>query len=507
MFFKTIRKGVIVGFLVVLQLVIGSWSHAETLRLAVPTPYTFRGHPFELYVGGSVKSAIFDGLTQISLKGEVTPALSLSWRTVTDTEWEFQLRPNVVFHNGVPVTAEAVVAVLNYITQDEAQRFWIAQQLSTVRSAHAVDPMTVRVTTKLPDPLLARRMSLLRVVDMQAWTELGEVAFSENPAGTGPYRAVSWGPNATRVQLEAFDLTWRPPVDVDFIDMRVVADGARRVQALLSGEIDLAVNLDPDAAPTLETGGFKLLTTPNPIIIALGFRTVDADGSPLLDKRVRQALNYAVNKTQIVDFILDGRVTVATQGAIPGVAGYNPDVLSYQHNIDKARSLLAEAGYPNGFNLVVAVWAGQVPGDTLIFQQVAQDLAAVGVTTELRQTPMQDFGRRRQTGDWRDIQVVTTTLSNRNMFDSLIALESVSCSRRPTAFFCDPELDLAIDAARFVMDPAERIPLLQQAMAKAVETASVLFLINYSDFVAMRPNIKGYEVRSDGILFEKLTID
>lgn len=479
-------------------------AYAATLRLAVSTPYTFRGHPFELYLGGSVKSALFDGLTQISLTGELSPALALSWEAVTDTEWVFRLRPETWFHNGAPVTAESVAAVLNHITKAEAQRFWMAQQLSTVLSAHAIDSSTVKIVTKLPDPLLARRMSLLRVVDMRAWEEKGEVEFSEFPVATGPYRAVSWGPNATRVKFEAFEQAWRRHQDIDVIDMRVVPDGSRRVQALLSEEIDLAVNLTPDDIVTLESAGLKTVTVPNPIIIALGLRTVDAEGSPLLDIRVRQALNYAVNKSQIVRFILDDRMTVATQAAIPGVAGYNPDIQPYTYDPDKARALLADAGYSNGLNLVVAVWTGQVPGDTLIFQQVAQDLARVGINTELRQLPLQEFSRRRVTGDWRDIQIVTTTLNSRNMFDSLTALENVACMRRPTPFFCDPELDSAIDKARFVMDPTERNRLLQQAMAKAVETASAVFLVNYSDIVAMQPNIDGYEVRSDGIMFEKL---
>ena len=482
-------------------------AHAKTMRLAVPTHYTTRGHPFELYGGGSVKSALFGGLAQISLTGELAPALALSWDSVTDTEWEFRLRPDVWFHNGAPVTAESVVAVLSYIVKDEAQRFWIAQQLSTVRSAHVVDPLTLRVTTLLPDPLLARRMSVLRVVDMQAWEEMGEVAFSDRPVATGPYRAVSWGPNATRVRLEAFEKSWRPHRDVDVVDMRVVSDGTRRVQALLSDEVDLAVNLSPDAILALEAAGLKILTVPNPIIIALSFKTANAAGSPLLDGRVRQALNYAVNKSRIVRFILGDRMSVATQAAIPGVAGYNPEVRSYAYDPDRARALLKDAGYGDGLHLVVAVWTGQVPGDVLVFQQVAQDWADVGITAEMRQMPLPEFTRRYQTGDWRDIQIVTNTLSSRHLFDSLTALEAVSCKRQPTALFCDPNLDRAIDAARYVMDPNKRIALLQKAMAVAVDTASSVFLVNYTDIVAMRTDINGYEVRSDGIMFERLTID
>ena len=478
---------------------------AATIRLAVPTPYTFMGHPFEIYAGGSVKSALYDGLTQISLTGELSPALALSWEPVSDTEWVFRLRPEAQFHNGAPVLADSIAAILNHITRAESQRFWMAQQLSSVRSAHVIDSLTVQVVTNLPDPLLARRMSLLRVVDMLEWKERGEVGFAENPVATGPYRAVSWGPNATRVKFEAFEHSWRRHGDVEAIDMRVVADGTRRVQALLSGEIDLAVNLDPDAIGVLEAAGLKIVKVPNPIIIALGLRTVDAEGSPLLDKRVRQALNYAINKSQIVHYILNDNMSVATQGAIPGVAGYNPNIQSYGYDPEKARALLADAGYADGFTLVTAVWGGQVPGDTLIFQQVAQDLRYVGIKTEMRQLPLQEFMRRRGTGDWRDIQMITTTLTSRNLFDSLTALEAVSCTRKPTPFFCDPDLDFAIDAARYEMDRSTRVGLLQQAMAKAVEIASSVFLVNYSDIVAMSDDISGYEVRSDGILFEKMT--
>ena len=341
---------------------------------------------------------------------------------------------------------------------------------------------------------------------MVSWKKTGALAFSENPVGTGPYRLMSWGPNATNIRLAAFAGAWRHSNNVDTIQMKVLTDGTRRVQALLSGEIDIAVNIDPDALDLLKDAGMKTAVMPNPSVVGIGLKTVNAARSPLLDVRVRRALNHAVNKSAISDQILHGLMPVASQGATPGVVGYNAAIAPYAFDPDKARALLLEAGYPSGFTMVLGIWTGQVPGDAQIFQQVAQDLAGVGVKVELHVLPYADFSHRLLSGNWQGIDAFSFNLSSRSMFDALSVLESYSCSRLPAPFFCAAEIDQVITDVRYEMNPAVRERKLQAAMATSVSMAPLIFLVNYADVVAMQPNVKGYEVRSDGILFEKISI-
>jgi len=485
---------------------LASPTKAETLRLAISTPDMNRGDPFARYLGGTLKAAIFDGLTQIALTGEIQPALALSWTAVSNTEWIIRLRPDAKFSNGRAVTAQSVVAVLDYLRSPEAQRHWTASELASINHADAIDDLTLKLITKEPDPLLPRRLSVMTVPDMLAWSEMGEVAFAENPVGTGPYNVASWGPGGSDITLNAAPTAWRKPQTFTSIEMKVVTDATRRVQALLSGEVQLAVNLDPDALDPLKQAGLKTLIVPNPIVVAVGLKTADAFGSPLLDVRVRRALNHAVNTSAISLQILHGLMQPASQGVTEGTVGHNPAITRYEYDPTKARALLSEAGYPKGFAMTMGVWTGQVPGDAMMFQQVAQDLANVGVKVELRILPYQEFSRRMTASDWKGIEALSLVWTSRNMLDALPTLEQYSCDRKPSSFFCDRDLDRAIDDVRFEMDPDVRTKRLQSAMATAVAAAPSIFLVNYADVVAMQPAMNGYEVRSDGILFEKMTI-
>lgn len=479
-------------------------AQAQLLRLAVSTTTPILGHPFERYAGGHIKSSVFDGLTQITISGEVKPALALSWHPETTTKWLFKLRPDVLFQNGAPFSAESVVELFDYLDSPQAKRFFIAQELSLIHSVRALDPLTVEIHTVRPDPLLPRRMSLLRVVDMAAWRDKGEAEFTLSPVGTGPFIVNSWGDNATQIKLQAFESSWRQSQHVKRIEMNVVLDSTRRMQALLSGEVDIAVNIDPDGVQFLEQAGYKTKTTPNPIVVGLGIRNINADKSPLMDKRVRQALNHAVNKEAIVKYIHLGHMSAASQGVTPGVFGFNPSIEPYSYDVERAKSLLAESGYPDGFSIVIGAAVGQVPGDSLMYQQVAQDLRSVGLKVELRSLSFPEFSRRIRSGDWDDIGAFTATWSSRNHFDAMSALESHSCIRTPTPFFCDERIVHDLEAAQHEMDASKREKLLQNIMSETVDQAPSIFLVNYSDIVGMRSDIMGYELRSDGIPIEKI---
>jgi len=480
-------------------------SSAETVRLGASTPAVTRGAPFAANVGGGVKSSVYDGLTQISQEGALQPALALAWKMTSPLRWRFQLRPGVLFQNGRPFDAETVVANVRYLKSAEAQVFTAAQDLSIVRDISLIDSLTVEFETNAPDPVFPRRLSFVSMVEPQAWAQLGPDGYADAPVGTGPYRVVDWGPAANHIVLDAFPQSWRKITAVTGIEMLTIPDATARFNALLSGSIDLAVNMDPDTIEVSKQAGLKTFLHPRPIVLAIAFRNLRDDKSPLLDKRVRQALNHAVNKQTIVDQLLYGTTDIASQEATATVVGHNPRIEPYSYDPAKSKELLRQAGYADGFSMTIAVFAGQVSGDTLIFQQVSQDLAAVGVQVKLRILPFPEFGRRRAAGDWSGIDGFSTVWSNLSLFDVMPTLEKLTC-RQIGAFFCAPELTDRIDAARIELVDAKRVSMLQDIMSEVHDLAPSLLLVENADIVIMRGGIDSYRSRNDGILFDQMEL-
>jgi peptide/nickel transport system substrate-binding protein len=226
---------------------------------------------------------------------------------------------------------------------------------------------------------------------------------------------------------------------------------------------------------------------------------------PLHDQRVRQALNYAVDKSAIADVILRGTAQAVGQGGIPGVTGYNPDVKPYPRDIAKAKALLAEAGYGKGLKLVARV---QVSGPTeaaTIYQKVSADLAEAGVTLELRPILAQDWVRMFNTGDWGGADIISSTWNSASYHDMIRAIETYSC-RKPGAFFCAPEIEPLIDASNDALDPVKREAILRDIVARYHDLAPSIFLVNLTSVYAYTPRVKGVMLGATGLWFEQMEL-
>lgn len=494
------------GFLIWL-LVVGlpTSGDADTVRLGASTPASTLGHPFVQYIGGGVKSSVYDGLTQISAGDDIQPALATSWALVDATTWQFQLRQGVTFHNGRAFDADTVVQVFDYLQSDEAKALTAGRDMANVATVRALSPFVVEFVTRSPDPILDRRLSTVSMIDPDAWRELGPEAYALAPIGTGPYRLIEWGPATSNIILEAYKESWRQPRAVDRVEMVMIPDAVSRQQALLSGAIDLTINVDPDSRDAVEAAGIQTMARTGPMVLALALRTVDNAGSPLRDKRVRQALNYAVDKQTIATHLLSGLMQVASQEVTPSVVGYNPDIAPRVYDPARARALLQEAGLSDGFKLVVAVFSGQVPGDTLIFQQVSQNLNAIGVDVELRRLPFTEFTRRILSGQWDDIDVYSTVWSSIELRDAMTVIDRLACDYTPTVF-CSTDMMPQIEAARQEMNKPARLERLQDILSALHDEAPSILLFEYADIVALRPRIKTFTSRSDGILFDQMEI-
>jgi peptide/nickel transport system substrate-binding protein len=478
---------------------------AQTVRVAVPVPATSFGHPFVGDDGTSVRGALFDGLTSLTRDGKLEPALATAWRMTAPTTWVFDLRQGVVFHNGVPFTAEAVVAAIAYLQGAEGRTTVAAREVTDVVGARALGPHQVEIVTRAPDPIFPNRLANVAIPEPGAWARLGPTAFAMEPAGTGPYRPQKWSRGSGSLQLAAVPESWRAGEGARSVEMVILTDATARLQALLSRRVDIAVNLEPDQVEPVTAAGFTAHVMPAAHVLAIVFRTVGNERSPLADARVRRALNLAVDRTALVDVLLGGRVRLASQITTAGVFGHDPALAPYPHDPASAKRLLAEAGYPSGFGLTVGVFSGQVPGDTLMFQRVQQDLAAIGVTLTLRALPMADFMQRIFTGTWSGFDAFSTTLSSARYGDARQPIDFLSCTA-PGAVFCAKELMPLIAASHSEPDVDRRRAMLQDIARRFQDLAPALLLTEYASITATASHVANYTARANGVLFERLRV-
>ena len=477
-----------------------------TIRLAAPVPTTTYGNPYSVDDGSSVRPSLLDGLTQLQRNGTLEPALATSWTLTSPTTWVFNLRPAVVFHNGAPFTADSVIAALAFLKSDAAQSLFAARDIRAIAGWRALDPLTLEITTSTPDPILPNRMAGMMIPEPGAWTALGPEGFADAPVGTGPFRPLDWRRGTGRIALVAVPTSWRASNSVARVDITVLTDVTTRLQALMSDQTDIAVNLEPDQLDIVRAAGATVHILPAPHVLAVALRNVRDDPTPLKDARVRRALNLAVNKDLMTKAVLGGYGVVASQITTRGIPGYDPNLKPFPYDPAAAKQLLAEAGYGKGFELTIGVFSGQVPGDTSMFQMMRQDLAAVGVKATLRSLSMADFMQRIATAQWSGLDALPTTISSARLGDARQPIEQLSCGA-PAQLFCAPELTDLIGRSTLELDPARRIALMQEVVGRFQDLAPVLLLTEYASFTGTSRRVKTYAARANGVKFESVIVE
>ncbi len=324
---------------------------------------------------------MFEGLVRFGPEGRILPALATSWRRLDPFTMEFSLRRGVVFHDGEPFDAEAVrFSVDRYLRPETG--FPARGFIDSLSRVEVVDAYTVRLVTKYPDGLLLNRLAgFIVVVPPRYVREKGEAALGERPVGTGPFRFVRWD-RGVGVYMAANERYWDQGVPrLKTLTFRFLpAD--KQVDALLSGEIDLLTSLP--GTRTLEVQrSTNACVVKRPTFYTVGGNFNVARG-PLANKRVREALNIAIDRRTLVRYdILGNGIPIATL-TLPGEAGHNAKLPLYPYDPARARRILAEEGYADGFTLrfllkVNAARTGQI---------IAKQLENVGVRMEI--TPVAD---------------------------------------------------------------------------------------------------------------------
>ncbi len=406
-------------------------ASAQELKIGLSAePSAMDPHFHNLTPNNSLTKHVFDRLTNQDENQLVKPGLAVSWRNLDDKNWEFKLRSGVKFTDGSDFTANDVIYSFCRAPRVENSPSSFAVNTRAVVGMKAADPLTLVLTTDKPYPLLPNEVSTIGILSAKA-NGAGQVVFDSKECknvgtypkteafnsgqaaiGTGPYKFARFT-KGDRIILERNDAYWGGKPAWERIIFRPITSAAPRVAALLSGDVDLIENAPIQDLERIKSNpGFKVVEGLSNRVIYLHFNylddvppgVADAGGkNPFRDKRVREAISKAIDRDAIVARIMGG-VAVPAGELLPNVMfGTNKDMKAPKADVEGAKKLLAEAGYPNGFSLVLGTPNDRYVNDGQIAQAVAQMLTRIGLKVSLEaMTASQFFAKRnkREFGFW-----------------------------------------------------------------------------------------------------------
>ncbi|SFT32711.1 ABC transporter substrate-binding protein [Sedimentitalea nanhaiensis] len=464
---------------------------AETLRMASQGDATsLDPHSHNESFTNYFLANIYEGLVARDKDFEIAGQLAQSWEQVDATTWRFTLRDGVTFHDGSAFAADDVIFSMDRALSETSN---FKHVLASVESYSAVDDMTVEIVTKAPNPILLNDLLDLMILDKQ-WAEANgavepinlqaeEKAFSAtNANGTGPFSVVSRA-QGEKTTLAAFDGYWGETGNVTEVVFTPINNAATLVSALLSGEVDLVMPLPLQDIARVENGaGVKVVSSAEARTMYLGMdqwrdQIIESpvEGNPFLDLRVRQAFAHAVDAQAIIDRVMQGQATLATQYVMDKVSGYNPDLTRLEYNVETAKSLLAEAGYPEGFELTMDCSTDRYVNDGQICQATVSLLARVGVKVNLIAQPKAQFFPKVVAPDFGTsfflLSWTPSTMDSLNVFQNVLGTRDLENGKGAWNISgCSvPEADALAAEAAVTMDAAAREKMLQDAMALMVE--------------------------------------
>lgn len=461
-----------------------------------------KGNPFSNIQTPSilVTGGIFDGLTRFGPDGSMRPWLATAWEAVNDLTWRFKLRDDVVFSNGKPFDAGSVVHTVEYLAGPGPMTEGMRRDMRFLAGAKALDKYTVEIETKAPVPMFPRYAAVLLIVEPEAWQSMSVEQFKETPVGTGPLRVEGW--ESARCITRTNRTSWRT-MAIDGVDFTVLPDVSSRIQAILSDGLDVVYQLAPEDFPTIESIGGSIASFKDGATTTVMLNFQKNPDSPLADKRVRHALNHAVDKQTIVDVLMGGQTVLATQSSVREAYGYDPTLEPYAYDPDRAKALLAEAGYPDGFDMTLETSGGGTNGRSVI-QRIADDLSRVGVRVEIEQTPVNQFllsfVRDRIEADAFSLQWGTYPILD------AIQMTNINSCRKPSPWYCDRTFQPVIEAAWVETDPDKAIALRHQVMRHYHDQVPCIYLHENIAFQGVHPRVSGYRQTFHYIDFENVRI-
>ncbi len=496
---------------------------AKTLRIGAQADAgTMDPHAQNIQTTISVLSMMYEALVTRDKALAKAPQLATGWEILGPNEWRFSLRPDVEFHDGAAFGADDVAMS---IARAQAETSQFKGFVANIAETRIVDDLTIDLVTREPDPVLLDKLGYIFIMDKD-WVEANNVPRPQdlkekeelysvlNANGTGPYALKTREPDARTVLTRNPDYWGTMDGDIDEIVFQPISSDPTRIAALVSGQLDLVTAIpSQNVAQLAANPDIKLEVTDEFRTLFFAFdvgseslQHGDAGGkNPFKDRRVREAVNLALDSEAIVRTVMRGYATPTGQILAPGNVGYDRelDVLS-GHDPDAAKALLAEAGYPDGFSFTLDCPNNRYINDEQICRAAATMLAQTGLDVSLNLMPRAVyFGERL----WKRDSTMFLMGFNSPFFDGTYMAQTMVMTTEEDSgegiynysMNSDPELDAAIRDARATLDVDGRHRKLQAVYRSIKEDVLYAPLHHQVLVYAMRPNVS-VRIRPDNWL-------
>ena len=475
----------------------------QVLTVAVPTEVlTLDPAMHRDRVTETVIRNMFDGLVTRTTDMEIVPEIAESWEQTSPTEWIFKIRQGITFHNGEALTADDVAFTFNRIATEGAVDGQSSPRiglLGPVVKVEATDEYTAKFTLSEPSPVFLAMLPFQEVVPKDYIEENGSEYFAKNPVGAGPFKYVKKDSKLNeQIIMERYENYWGGSPDiapvgnaqVDVVIFQIMPETASRIAALQAGQVQIVQEIPPDMVEQLEADSnieVKAADSTRERFIEL-----NVNKPPFDNVKVRQAMNYAVNYEEIVEYILNGNGEALKGPYMPKGFAYNDQLPGYDYNPEKAKKLLADAGYPNGFDVVIDAKADEKD----VAEAVANQLRDVGVNASVRvwdyavlKEKIAEGGRLMIAANWGNGSLDPT---------GILEPKFRSGGRGNFSFYGNARVDELMDKAMVETDSEKRADQWKEIQQIIYDEAPAIFGYITQELYAQRANVTNWEPSPDG---------
>ncbi|MEI3612221.1 ABC transporter substrate-binding protein [Pseudogracilibacillus sp. SO30301A] len=430
--------------------------------------------------------------------GEIEPELVDTYELIDDTTWEMTLKDGVTFHNGDELTSEDVKFSLERVAHDSNLLDHI--NYNQIKEVEIIDDLSFRIITHNPEPALLNRISRIgsAILPARYIEENGMEHFLKEPIGTGPFKFVNWIRD-DRIEFEVYEDYFKGKNEEwDKVVFRIIPENSTRVSELLTGGVDLAVNMPPSDWDRINsTEGVSLAQETSNRTLMIFLRSTE--GYPTADKKVRQAIDYAIDNQAIIDNILHGSGVPTITRVAPGNFGFHEDLYdTYNYDPEKSKELLKEAGYPDGFEMTFHSPRGRYLQDAEIAEMVTGMLSEVGIKVNLEFLEWSNFVEMRNAGENEDAFLLG--LGN-SMFDAANALDWYNYERFEGQIdYLNEEVEELLEAAEQNMNVEEREEQYKEAQELLADDTAHIVLHQESINIGVSDRIQ-YEPTMDEMIY------
>ena len=394
------------------------------------------------------------------------PGLATSLKNLNPTTWEMKLRQGVKFHNGEPFNAEAVKFTIDRVL-DPATKSVTRGNFTWIKEVKVVDDYTVHFLTAKPFPAAPEFLTLAYIVPPKYMKQVGIEGFTKAPVGTGPYKFVEWK-KAEHLILEAFPGYWKDSPKgmpkIKTIVFRTIPETTTQIAELLSGGVDIIRNLPPDQIDVVKGSPNARVSATR--ILRVNFLKLDSFGraskTPLMNQKVREAMAYAINVDEMLAKILGGFAERPASGVNPMHFGFDGSIKPYPFDPERAKKLLVEAGYPNGFEVTLNTYSGSITSVDQMADAISGYLGKVGIKVKRRH--IEDVGTWTNSGKEGKLEGMQYySWGSNSIFDADALLWALGHSTEPLSYIKDPEFDKLLEMGRTEVDSKKRLEAYSKA--------------------------------------------